>query len=67
MIFGPISAQLKDGRCAVIRSAEPEDADELIEYLKITALETPFLMRDTEEINITFESDRSWSAAETLI
>lgn len=57
MIFGPISARLKDGRCAVIRSAEPGDADELIEYLKITAQETPFLMRDPEEINITFDKE----------
>lgn len=55
MIFKPISVQLKDGRTAVIRSAEPEDAEELIDYLKATAEETSFLIRYSEEVKITKE------------
>lgn len=51
MIFGPITVRLKDGRSAIIRNAEPEDAEELIDYLKVTTAETPFLLRNPEEIN----------------
>lgn len=57
MIFNPIQVKLKDGRSAMIRNAEPEDAQELIDYLKITAEETPFLMRNPEEINITLDEE----------
>lgn len=57
MIFGPISVQLKNGRMAVIRNAEPEDAEEMIDYLKTTAEETPFLIRYPEEINITVDEE----------
>ena len=53
MIFGPITVQLKDGRFAIIRNAESEDAEELIDYLKVTTAETPFLLRNPEEINFT--------------
>ena len=53
MLFGPITVQLKDGRSAIIRNAEPEDAEELIDYLKVTSAETPFLLRNPEEINFT--------------
>lgn len=57
MIFNPTQVKLKDGRSAIIRNAEPEDAQELIDYLKITAGETPFLMRNPEEISITLDEE----------
>ena len=57
MIFKPASVQLKDGRMAVIRNAEPEDAETMIKYLKATAEETPFLIRYSEEINITADEE----------
>lgn len=53
MIFQSLSVQLKDGKSAIIRNAEPKDAEELIDSLKITAAETPFLLRNPEEIGIT--------------
>lgn len=57
MILEPITVPLKDGRSAIIRNAEPEDAEELIDYMKITSAETPFLMRNPEEIHITSEEE----------
>ena len=57
MIFKPMSVQLKDGRIAMLRNAEPEDAQELIDYLKITSAETPFLLRNPEEVHITLEQE----------
>lgn len=57
MIVEPISVQLKDGRSAIIRNAEPEDAQELIDYLKVTTVETPFLLRSLEEINFTLDQE----------
>lgn len=57
MIFEPISVPLKDGRSAIIRNAEPEDAEELIDYLKVTSAETPFLLRNPEEINFTLDQE----------
>lgn len=41
------------GRTIVFRNAIPEDAGDLIKYLKITSAETPYLIREPEEITIT--------------
>ena len=40
---------LKDGREAVIRSAQPGDAAEMAAFMKTTAGETDFLLRYPEE------------------
>lgn len=48
---------LKDGREAILRSAGAEDGDDLIRYLKVTAGETRYLLREPEEINITKEQE----------
>ena len=57
MIFQPITVQLKNGASAVVRNAEPEDAENLIKYLKTTAAESPYLMRNPQEIQITLEEE----------
>ena len=57
MRFDPITVQDKLDRDVVIRSAEVADAEDLIRYLKVTAGETPYLMRDPEEINMTLETE----------
>ena len=57
MRFDPITVQDKLDRDVVIRSAEVADAEDLIRYLKVTAGETPYLMRDPEEINMTLENE----------
>lgn len=48
---------LKDGRSALLRSPVPEDAEELIQYLKITSGETPYLLRTPEECTMTVEDE----------
>lgn len=48
---------LKDGRSCTIRNPRREDAVNLIEYLKVTASETPYLIREPEEITITLEEE----------
>lgn len=44
---------LKDGREAVIRSAQPSDATEMAAFMKTTAGETDFLLRYPEECTMT--------------
>ena len=49
MFYPEKEIKLKDGRTIVLRSARPEDAEILIQYLKETAAETRFLLREPEE------------------
>lgn len=42
---------LRDGELCVIRSAEPEDAEQMLQYMKIMLGETPFLLRTPEEFD----------------
>lgn len=41
--------RLKDGREAILRSAQPGDAAEMVAFMKTTAAETDFLLRYPEE------------------
>ena len=58
MRFEAREITLKNGKQCVLRSAEPNDALDLIDYLKQTAAETPFLLRYPEEWNLTEEKER---------
>lgn len=58
MKFVSRNVTLKDGRSCVLRSTLPEDAADMIEYLKITAAETPFVLRYPDEVNYTLEGER---------
>ena len=51
--------QFKDklGREVLLRNAEVSDAAALIDYLKITTAETPYLIREPQEITITLEQE----------
>ena len=51
----PETVSLKNGKTAVLRSAEPSDAAAMIDYLKATAGETPFLLRYPDEVVLTEE------------
>ena len=52
---------LRDGRTCILRSAREEDAEILISYLKATADETPFLMRNAEEYDsLTLEDEKKF-------
>lgn len=50
----------KDGRICILRNAELSDAGALMHYLKQTAGETPYLMREPEEIAITLEQEEKF-------
>lgn len=58
MKFNAIQIQDKLGRKVVLRSAEISDATELVNFLRITAGETPFLIRESEEVSITVEQEK---------
>lgn len=60
MKFHAISTQDKLGRDVILRSAEISDAADLIDYLRITTSETPFLIREPEEVTITVEQEKSF-------
>lgn len=49
---------LKNGKICRIRLAEEADAERMIDYLRITAEETPFLGREPEEASFTLEHER---------
>ncbi len=56
------SMQFKDklGREVLLRNAEVSDAAALIDYLKITTTETPYLIREPQEITITLEQEKNF-------
>ncbi len=60
MVFGEISIKDKLGRTIILRNARPEDADDLVKYLKATSAETPYLIREPEEITITKENEEQF-------
>ena len=63
MVFGEISIKDKFGRTIILRNARPEDADDLVKYLKATSAETPYLIREPEEITITTENEEQFLQA----
>ena len=60
MYYPPTNIQDKLGRTIVLRSAGPEDAEDLICYLKATSAETPYLLRESEEVTTTPEQEVSF-------
>lgn len=59
MIYAETEIKLKNGCAAVVRNARPEDAEKMIEYLRITAGETPFLLREPDEVCFNIENERA--------
>ena len=60
MKFNSMYFKDKIGREVILRNAEESDAVALIDYLKITTNETPYLIREPEEITITLEQEKSF-------
>lgn len=59
MYFPEKEVKLKNGHIAVLRSVTMDDAERLLTYLKDTAKETPFLLREPEEADaMTIEDER---------
>ena len=63
MYFPEKEVKLKDGRVAVLRSARAADAADCLEYLRVTATETPFLLREPEENDMTLEMEEAFLRA----
>ena len=60
MIINDIYFDLKDGRKALLRSPKEEDVDGTLEYLRISAGETNFILRYPEECaKYTPESEKA--------
>lgn len=51
-----------DGHELVLRNAEESDADLLLDYLRVTSAETPFLIREPDEITMTPDQERQFIA-----
>ena len=58
MRFPEREIALKDGRKCILRPTGPEIAEEMIEYLKATSGETPWLLRYPDEVEYTVESEK---------
>ena len=50
----------KKDREIILRNAEEDDAEKLIDYLKITAAETPFLIREPDEITLSIKQEQEF-------
>ena len=57
MIIESKTIELKDGRKCVIRNACATDAAQMINYLKVSASETEFILRYPDEVQYTEESE----------
>lgn len=57
MIFENKTITLKDGRTCILRPVEVKDAEAMIEYLRIASSETPFLLRNEDEVTYTVEAE----------
>ena len=58
MRLDPETIRLPDGRALTLRSAGPEDAARMVEYLNATAAETPFLTRWPEEAAQDYNAEK---------
>lgn len=57
MIFEEKKVNLKNGRVCTLRSVETKDAKDMIEYLRTVSAETPFLLRNEDEVTFTLEAE----------
>ena len=57
MMIEPQVIQLRNGQTCTLRSPKKDDAEALVEFLKVTAGETDYLLRSPEEITTTIEEE----------
>ena len=60
MIFEPIQKTDHLGRSITLRNAESSDAEALLAYMRITTAETPYLIREPDEIVMTLEQEEAF-------
>ena len=53
----------KQARDIILRSADEKDAESLLDFLKIRAAETPFLLREPDEIAFSIEQEQEFIKA----
>lgn len=58
MNFEPKTITLKDGRNCILRPTHPDDAAEMIAYLKTISEETRFVLRNPDEVSYTLEQEQ---------
>ena len=58
MKIGKKKITLKNGQVCVMRSPEPEDAEELVKFIRTASEETDFLLRYPEEADIPAEQEK---------
>lgn len=63
MVYSEKSFMLKDGRTCIFRSPSLEDAEAMLEYLKICSTQTPFVLRDPDECTETLQQEAQYLAA----
>lgn len=59
MKFEPRTITLKDGRSCTLRPTHPDDAADMITYLKMISEETRFVLRTPEEVTFTLEQEQN--------
>ena len=65
MKFNPIEKKDKLGRTITLRSAELRDAEALLSYMRTTTAETPYLIREPEEVTMTMEQEEAFLQSKT--
>ena len=58
MRFQSTTVKDKNGKDIELRNAEVQDAEALIQYLKVTNAETPYLICEPEEITLSLEQEK---------
>ena len=57
MVLNEKKITLKTGEICTLRSPNAQDAERMLQYLRITAVETDFLLRYPEEVTMTIEEE----------
>lgn len=57
MIFEEKRIALRDGRTCILRSVDAADAAAMIDYLRTVSGETPFLLRNADEVTFTLDEE----------
>lgn len=60
MIYQKKTVLLKNGRTCLLRSPEECDAEAMLEYLHATSAETPYMLREPEEVRADVEEERAF-------
>ncbi len=58
MYYEPKTITLKDGRSCLLRSPQLEDTEEMLAFLRQTAAESHFLLREPEDVSDNIDSER---------